>query len=248
MSISQRAQVTIAVAIVALLGAGLVVFGRVAATKESDANIQQRMDHLEAAVQAAEGVRAIKRLHYSYAHYLESGLWNDLADLFTDNAAGAVSDGLGQRQGESSKILHGSGGAHIARSRGRPAQRASRTAADRHAGRGWKNGKGGMARDGDDRAVRKVGEMERRHLRKRVRSSKMAFGKSAGSISYEQYQGEYELFGIRRRQNGTLPIISTPRMSASPFLKVRCSLLVRVLPATFRRDNDWLNCHNASND
>ena len=88
MSNSQRSLIRSAIVIVALLGAGLVSVG-----SESDTSLQQRIDRLDTAVQTAEGVRAIKRLHYSYAHYLESGLWNDLADLFTQNAAGELPTG-----------------------------------------------------------------------------------------------------------------------------------------------------------
>jgi hypothetical protein len=88
MSIPPRASITSVIAIIALLGAGLVVSG------SSDTNIQHRIDRLDSAVQAAEGVRAIKKLHYSYAHYLESGLWNDIADLFTDDAVGEFPAGI----------------------------------------------------------------------------------------------------------------------------------------------------------
>ena len=37
-------------------------------------------------VSAQEGIRAVKRLQYTYEYCLESGLWNDLADLFSENA------------------------------------------------------------------------------------------------------------------------------------------------------------------
>jgi len=47
-----------------------------------------------AKVDAAEGVRAIKRLHYSYAQYVSDGLWNDLGDLFTDDAVGTFPAGV----------------------------------------------------------------------------------------------------------------------------------------------------------
>jgi hypothetical protein len=48
---------------------------------------------LDASVRAAEGVRAVKRLQYSYSHYLDAGLWDDLADLFADDATLAFPDG-----------------------------------------------------------------------------------------------------------------------------------------------------------
>jgi len=44
------------------------------------------LDRLEAGVRAEEAVRAVKRLQYTYGHYLDSGLWADLSDLFTDDA------------------------------------------------------------------------------------------------------------------------------------------------------------------
>jgi len=50
--------------------------------------LEQRMDRLESGVQAEEAVRAVKWLQNTYGHYLTAGLWNDLADLFTENAVG----------------------------------------------------------------------------------------------------------------------------------------------------------------
>ncbi len=70
----------------------LLVFGRFGAStgvgEESNRSLQQRLDRLEAGVRAQESVRAVKRLQHTYGHYLDLGLWPDLADLFTDNAVG----------------------------------------------------------------------------------------------------------------------------------------------------------------
>jgi|WetSurMetagenome_2_1015567.scaffolds.fasta_scaffold42846_2 hypothetical protein len=55
--------------------------------------VQQRIDRLEAGVRAEEGIRAIKRLQYTYGYYLSSNLWTDLADLFADNAVGQFPTG-----------------------------------------------------------------------------------------------------------------------------------------------------------
>jgi hypothetical protein len=44
------------------------------------------LDRLDAGVRAEEAIRAVKRLQYSYGHYLDSGLWADVGDLFTDDA------------------------------------------------------------------------------------------------------------------------------------------------------------------
>jgi hypothetical protein len=47
-------------------------------------DLQQRIDRLAASVQQTEAIRAVKRLQYAYGQYAEFGLWNDLADLFSD--------------------------------------------------------------------------------------------------------------------------------------------------------------------
>jgi hypothetical protein len=62
---------------------------------ESQAGTQdrQRIDRLEVAVRAQEAIRAVKRLQYTYGHYLESGLWDDVADLFTADAVGEFASG-----------------------------------------------------------------------------------------------------------------------------------------------------------
>src|SRR4051794_38837263 len=50
------------------------------------ASLQQRIARTENRVEAAEAVRAVKRLQNAYGHYAELGLWNDLTDLFAENA------------------------------------------------------------------------------------------------------------------------------------------------------------------
>jgi hypothetical protein len=54
------------------------------------------LDRLEAGVRAEEAVRAVKRLQYTYGHYLDSGLWADLGDLFTDDATAIFQSGTVQ--------------------------------------------------------------------------------------------------------------------------------------------------------
>ncbi len=46
------------------------------------------MAKLEAGVQAAEAIRAVKRLQHAYAQYQEAGLWSDMDDLFAADAVG----------------------------------------------------------------------------------------------------------------------------------------------------------------
>jgi hypothetical protein len=73
--------------------AGGFVFTVPAAAKEADIQLRQRIGRLEAGVQAEEAIRAVKRLQYAYGYYLESGLWDDLEDLFAINAVGKFQTG-----------------------------------------------------------------------------------------------------------------------------------------------------------
>ena len=67
-----------------LLAAALLLFAATGSLRGETS----RIDRLETGVRAAEAVRAVKRLQNSYSHYLDSGLWADLGDLFTENATG----------------------------------------------------------------------------------------------------------------------------------------------------------------
>jgi acetyl esterase/lipase len=49
-------------------------------------SLDARLDRLEAEIIAAEDMRAIKRLQRAYGYYLDKGMWEDLAALFTDDA------------------------------------------------------------------------------------------------------------------------------------------------------------------
>ncbi len=55
---------------------------------------------LDAKVQAEEAIRAAKRLQNAYAQYLSAGLWNEVADLFTDNATAVFAPGEDQVRGK----------------------------------------------------------------------------------------------------------------------------------------------------
>ncbi len=50
------------------------------------ADLQQRLSVLEADVTAGEDIQAIKKLQKAYGYYLDKGMWEDLADLFADDA------------------------------------------------------------------------------------------------------------------------------------------------------------------
>jgi len=94
LSRSQRARlsgiVEIAILSVSLFGI-LAARPAVAQTPE---NLKQRLARLEGGLKAEEAIRAVKRLQYTYGHYLEFGLWLDLADLFAENAVGQFPTGM----------------------------------------------------------------------------------------------------------------------------------------------------------
>ena len=65
-------------------------------SRASDAptDIQPRVARLAAQVQAAEDVRALKKLQRAYGYYLDKGMWEDLAQLFTDDAVANYPAGI----------------------------------------------------------------------------------------------------------------------------------------------------------
>ncbi|MBX5463883.1 MAG: nuclear transport factor 2 family protein, partial [Steroidobacteraceae bacterium] len=84
---------TLPIAGVALMALALSA-GRSFASDESARDLHERVNRLEATVRAQEAVRAVKRIQHTYAHYLESGLWSDLADLFTQDAIAEFPTGI----------------------------------------------------------------------------------------------------------------------------------------------------------
>lgn len=50
------------------------------------ADLQPRLDRLEAGIAAGEDILAIKKLQRAYGYYLDKGMWEDLSVLFTDDA------------------------------------------------------------------------------------------------------------------------------------------------------------------
>lgn len=56
--------------------------------------LQARIDRVQSQIESIESVRAIKRLQYAYGHYVEFGLWNDFADLFTPDAVTNYQSGV----------------------------------------------------------------------------------------------------------------------------------------------------------
>ena len=58
-----------------------------------------KLAELEAKIQRFEDIEAIKRLKYKYLRTLDSKLWDDLADCFTEDATTAYGDGKHSFQG-----------------------------------------------------------------------------------------------------------------------------------------------------
>ncbi len=56
--------------------------------------LETRVERLQAHIESVESIRAIKRLQYAYGHYVELGLWNDFADLFTADAVTNYQSGV----------------------------------------------------------------------------------------------------------------------------------------------------------
>jgi hypothetical protein len=74
---------------VALATFVIVFVGRhagVAQAADDTPPLQARLDRLEAETVYGEDVHAIKKLQRAYSFYVDKGLWEDVADLFTDDA------------------------------------------------------------------------------------------------------------------------------------------------------------------
>ncbi|HTT01707.1 MAG TPA: nuclear transport factor 2 family protein [Steroidobacteraceae bacterium] len=74
----------------ALLAACAVLPGATSAAADAVASpaaqVQARLDRLEAEIRAAEDIQAIKKLQRAYGYYVDKGLWEDVAALFTEDA------------------------------------------------------------------------------------------------------------------------------------------------------------------
>jgi acetyl esterase/lipase len=70
----------------------LSLWGMAAVARATD--LQLRMSRLAAGVQAAEDVRAVKHLQRAYGFYLDKGMWEDLAQLFTADAVANYPAGI----------------------------------------------------------------------------------------------------------------------------------------------------------
>ena len=85
-----RMPVLAALAVLAFTAAGPAA----PAPKAASAVTTAALDRLEAEVTAAEDINAIKNLQRLYDHFTGRGLWNDFADLFSDEAHGYYGGGI----------------------------------------------------------------------------------------------------------------------------------------------------------
>jgi acetyl esterase/lipase len=65
--------------------AGALLAGATAGAQQNAA-LDTRLDALEAEVTAAEDISALKRLQREYGFYVDKGMWEDVADLYADDA------------------------------------------------------------------------------------------------------------------------------------------------------------------
>ncbi len=84
-------RLTVAALSAALLFGGMAVASSAPAAAPVPSEAQ--LEKLEAEVVAGEDVAAIKKLNRTYGYYTDKGLWEDLADLFADDAVGYYPDG-----------------------------------------------------------------------------------------------------------------------------------------------------------
>jgi acetyl esterase/lipase len=61
-------------------------FWGAAISAQPEAALDEPLDRLEAQVVAAEDISALKRLQRTYGYYVDKGMWEDVADLYTQDA------------------------------------------------------------------------------------------------------------------------------------------------------------------
>lgn len=71
---------------------GLFQAGSALAAPARGTSLDARIEALSAEVDRLEGTRAIKKLQRAFGYYMDRGLWDEAADLFTDN--GTVEIGM----------------------------------------------------------------------------------------------------------------------------------------------------------
>jgi hypothetical protein len=160
----------------------------------ADARLQQRLNSLEAGIRAEEAVRAVKRLQHTYSHYIESGLWNDIAGPFHRKSCGGVpGSNRHWKAGFREYFMKEAGRTSPGLAKG-PTQRAPRAPADHHVRADGKTAKGTwhevamLGRFGTS-ATWRGGIFENEYVLDN------AVWKISGVHYYPEYSGEYEEWG-----------------------------------------------------
>jgi hypothetical protein len=178
------------------------------AASEATATPEMRWERLERGVDAEEAVRDVKRLQHAYSHYLSSGLWPDLADLFTDDVAAEFHAGeslvavsgkvdlgkyfMGQADRQTSGLAAGQLDEHLL------LQPIVTLAADGHTAQGTWHEIAMMGHFGRDASwAGGVYENEYRLDRGRWKISRLRF--------FQQYSGAYEDWGHRAPARWSIP-------------------------------------------
>ena len=76
----------------AALAVAILVAASGAAAQPAPAGLSARIDALSAEVDRLEGARAVRKLQRAFGYYMDRGLWDEAADLFTDT--GTVEIGM----------------------------------------------------------------------------------------------------------------------------------------------------------
>jgi SnoaL-like protein len=72
---------------------GCALLGAVAQGQAPADTLGARLDRLEMQVVAAEDLSALKRLQREYGYYVDKGTWEDVADLYTQDAVASYRAG-----------------------------------------------------------------------------------------------------------------------------------------------------------
>ena len=77
---------SVAVAATVLSVSAVCAMNSGACAADAPADVQLRVATLAANVQLAEDLSQIEKLQRAYGYYVDKGMWEDLSELFTENA------------------------------------------------------------------------------------------------------------------------------------------------------------------
>ena len=192
-------QATFIGAIAATLAGALL--GAAASAQPASTSLDARLDALEAQVVAAEDVSALKRLQREYGYYVDKGMWEDVADLYTDDAVANYPAGT--------YIGHESIRKHLYHERRRQPGRRERPAGQPHLqphehparralGAGRPDGEGPLARVRDVRRLRRRRHVGRGRVRDDVREAERRLEDQEPRLSLGLRRAVHDRLGASR--------------------------------------------------